>query len=146
MAINTQQTQRVFLYAGLELADTDPSAPVQKVLQHWAAVYPELTTAAIEGPEVRGERLSYTFVRAVRDKGASGCEFRTISERIAAARCGDLSALDRNAVPIPKQSANDLAGMKALMQLMKESWQESGSEQQRRRLALRVAGSMPMLP
>lgn len=35
----------------------------------YANQYPELTTAAVSGPEIIGDVMQYTFSRAIRTKG-----------------------------------------------------------------------------
>ena len=45
---------RVFRYGALELEDPDPKSTAEEVKDFWGDVYPELTQAVIEGPEVQG--------------------------------------------------------------------------------------------
>jgi len=42
---------------------------LEQVREVYSPAYPELTTAAIEGPEVTSEKVVYRFVRAVGAKG-----------------------------------------------------------------------------
>lgn len=64
---------RVFLYdqQGSKLELSDPSATMQPeaVLNLYAQTYPELTTAKIEGPEIRNDRVEYTFQAMLGTKG-----------------------------------------------------------------------------
>jgi PRTRC genetic system protein C len=69
MALKVEKMIREFSFNGIKLADPNPDLPVEKVREIHAMTYPEITTAAIEGPEPRGNRLVYTFSRAVGTKG-----------------------------------------------------------------------------
>jgi PRTRC genetic system protein C len=67
--LKLQPLSRRFLYNGVSLPDPDPSAPVEKVRELLANTYPELTTAKISSPEEGDGTLTYTFTRALGDKG-----------------------------------------------------------------------------
>ena len=69
MAIQTTQLTRVFSYNGLELPDIGGGMTPNEVRDLYSATYPELATASVEGPEIRGDRMVYTFKRAVGTKG-----------------------------------------------------------------------------
>jgi len=60
---------REFTYNGTKLPDPNPEMSLEQVREIYSPAYPELTTAAIEGPEVTNEILVYRFVRAVGAKG-----------------------------------------------------------------------------
>jgi PRTRC genetic system protein C len=60
---------REFFFNGIKLPDPNPTATVEQVREVFALTYPEITTAAVEGPESIGGRLRYTFQRAVGSKG-----------------------------------------------------------------------------
>ena len=64
---------RVFLYdqQGYKLVLSDPSITMQPeaVLNMYAQTYPELTTAKIEGPEIKNDRLEYIFQAMLGTKG-----------------------------------------------------------------------------
>lgn len=64
---------RVFLYdhQGAKLVLSDPSATMQPeaVLNMYAQTYPELTTAKIEGPEIKNDRIEFTFQAMLGTKG-----------------------------------------------------------------------------
>lgn len=60
---------RSFVYGGMELLDPNPTFTVTQVRDMYAAAYPEITTAVIEGPERKADKLVYTFKRAVGTKG-----------------------------------------------------------------------------
>lgn len=70
MAIKIEKLEREFHYNGLVLADVPGQSP-EDVRSIYSAAYPEITAAVIEGPERKGEKLVYTFKRAVGTKGAT---------------------------------------------------------------------------
>ena len=47
----------------------NPNFSIEQVRSFYAAQLPELTNAAITGPETVGDRLRYTFERAIGSKG-----------------------------------------------------------------------------
>lgn len=69
MAITTTEAVRSFSFNGIDLPDPAPGMSVEEVRELYSATYPELTTATTEGPEMRGNRLVYSFRRAVGTKG-----------------------------------------------------------------------------
>lgn len=62
---------RRFSYNGRELPDPGAALNAKQVLEVYTNTYPELMSAAIEGPVLEGGVETYTFVRAVRDKGCA---------------------------------------------------------------------------
>lgn len=62
---------RKFKYGSLELADPNPNFTAEQVKEYWAGVYPELTQAAIEGPEQTEEGVIFEFEKAVGTKGVT---------------------------------------------------------------------------
>jgi PRTRC genetic system protein C len=70
MALETQELIRAFRYNSVDLADPGVAYTPSQVRDFYAAVYPEITTAAIEGPESADGKMTYTFRRAVGTKGA----------------------------------------------------------------------------
>ena len=60
---------RIFTYSGLTLPDPDSQLSPEDVKAAYATTYPELATAAINGPEAVGDKLRYEFVRALGAKG-----------------------------------------------------------------------------
>ncbi|MGH9451199.1 MAG: PRTRC system protein C [Terriglobia bacterium] len=60
---------REFSYQGIKLPDINPQLSPEEVKAAYATQYPELATAAINGPEAMGEKLRYDFVRAIGAKG-----------------------------------------------------------------------------
>jgi PRTRC genetic system protein C len=69
MAIKVEKMTREFVFNGIKLPDPNPELTVEKVREIHAMTYPEISTAAVEGPEPVGNRLRYTFSRAVGTKG-----------------------------------------------------------------------------
>lgn len=67
--INVEPLERSFSYLGTRLPDPDPSMTVEQVRDLYCNTYPELATAAVEGPSPVDGRLEYTFIRAVGAKG-----------------------------------------------------------------------------
>jgi PRTRC genetic system protein C len=60
---------RSFRYAGLILPDPAPELDVESVRSLYAASYPEITTAALTGPEAVDGILVFTFAKAIGTKG-----------------------------------------------------------------------------
>jgi PRTRC genetic system protein C len=73
MQIRTME--RIFRYVegksmgGLTLPDPDPSLDVESVRALFCTSYPEITTAALTGPEAVGDKLVYTFSKSIGAKG-----------------------------------------------------------------------------
>ena len=67
MKINV--VEREFVYHGTTLADPNPKSSIEEVRSFYAPQFPELTSAAITGPETAGDRLRYSFERAIGSKG-----------------------------------------------------------------------------
>ena len=67
--MKAEKLEREFSYNGLRLADPNPNLTVEEVRNLYAAAYPEITTAAIEGPEAVGNKLIYRFSRSIGTKG-----------------------------------------------------------------------------
>jgi len=61
--------KRSFSFNGLKLPEPDERMSVEEVKSFHANQYPELTTAAISGPEIVGNSIQYTFSRAIGTKG-----------------------------------------------------------------------------
>lgn len=60
---------RVFIYNGVKLPDPGETLTVEQVRDLYVATYPELATAAIEGPSPLAGNMQYTFAREVGVKG-----------------------------------------------------------------------------
>jgi PRTRC genetic system protein C len=69
MAIIAEELTREFHYNGVKLVDPIPSADPEKVKAFYSALYPEVTSAVVEGPVFRGNKAVYTFKRSVGTKG-----------------------------------------------------------------------------
>ncbi len=69
MTIQTTVLTRTFSYSGLTLPDPGKSLSPEEVRDIYAATYPELISASIEGPEKKGNNLVYTFKKGVGTKG-----------------------------------------------------------------------------
>jgi PRTRC genetic system protein C len=63
------KTARRFKYSGLMLPDPGPDLDVESVRSLYAASYPEITTAALTGPEAVDGDLVYTFSKSIGTKG-----------------------------------------------------------------------------
>jgi len=66
-----EKTPRLFRYSGLTLPDPDSRLDVESVRSLYAATYPEITTAALAGPEAVDGKLVYTFTKAIEIRRAS---------------------------------------------------------------------------
>lgn len=67
--IKVDALQRIFMYNGAVLPDPNPDFTIEQVRDMYVNTYPELATAATEGPEATSRGLEYKFVRAVGAKG-----------------------------------------------------------------------------
>ncbi|HUN01231.1 MAG TPA: PRTRC system protein C [Niabella sp.] len=71
--LQTTQLQRIFLHSdnGQEIQLTDPAEKLspEAVLNFYANTYPILTTAKIEGPEIKNDAVQYRFVSTLGTKG-----------------------------------------------------------------------------
>jgi PRTRC genetic system protein C len=69
MSISIAKLIREFTYNGMTLVDPGPTFSPEEVRDLYCAQYPELTTAAIDGPEHSGDVMRFKFVRAAGAKG-----------------------------------------------------------------------------
>ena len=69
MALTVTKMSRIFQFQGIRLPDTNPEMSVEEVKALYAAQYPELATAVVNGPEAAGDKMRYTFERAIGSKG-----------------------------------------------------------------------------
>lgn len=69
MALTVAKMTRTFDFLGVRLPDPNPSMSVDDVKAFYAAQYPELATAVVNGPEASGDKMRYTFDRAIGSKG-----------------------------------------------------------------------------
>ncbi len=67
--IKVERLERNFRYLGICLPDPDSALTVEQVRDVFVNSYPELATAAVEGPSTVNGTMEYTFVRAVGAKG-----------------------------------------------------------------------------
>jgi PRTRC genetic system protein C len=69
MALTVTKMTRVFQFQGIRLPDPNPEMSVEEVKALYAAQYPELATAVVNGPEAVGDKMRYMFERAIGSKG-----------------------------------------------------------------------------
>lgn len=69
MPLETKPITRTFRYNGIRLEDPGTALTTDKVREHYAGIYPELNTAAVEGPTLKGGEHVYEFVRSAGTKG-----------------------------------------------------------------------------
>ena len=69
MALTVAKMTRIFQFHGIRLPDPNPSMSVDEVKALYATQYPELATAVVNGPEAVGDKMRYTFDRAIGSKG-----------------------------------------------------------------------------
>ncbi|MBK6616370.1 PRTRC system protein C [Ottowia sp.] len=69
MALQPTALTRKFTYNGMELPDPGSTMTPMQVRDLFSATYPELCSAAIDGPKVTGGVAAFSFVKAVHDKG-----------------------------------------------------------------------------
>ena len=60
---------REFCYMGVRLPDPNSKLSLDEVKSVYSIHYPELATAAINGPEVVGDKLRYEFLVSIGSKG-----------------------------------------------------------------------------
>ena len=70
MAITVAKLIREFTYNGMTFVDPGAAFSPDDVRDLYSAQYPELTTAAIDGPEYKDEVAHFKFVRAAGAKGS----------------------------------------------------------------------------
>lgn len=68
--MDVSAAEREFRYNSVVLKDPNPAFTVEQVREFYAAIYPEIVSAAIEGPTNSNNKLVYTFARAVGTKGS----------------------------------------------------------------------------
>jgi PRTRC genetic system protein C len=69
MALTVTKMTRVFQFQGIRLPDPNPEMSAEEVKAFYAAQYPELATAVVNGPEAAGDKMRYTFERSIGSKG-----------------------------------------------------------------------------
>lgn len=73
MALTVSGLERKFSFrkwnSVIALADPDPSWSADDVMNYYANTYPELTTATVQGPEIKGDVAEYEFKTTIGTKG-----------------------------------------------------------------------------
>lgn len=69
MSIKVTTLEREFVFDGHPLPDPNPTMSVEQVREIYSPTHPEITTAAVTGPEPIDGKLRYTFSRAIGYKG-----------------------------------------------------------------------------
>ena len=69
MTLKTALLPREFVYNGAKIPDPNPEMTVEQIRDLLTAAYPEISTAAVSGPEDAGRCLRYTLTRAIGSKG-----------------------------------------------------------------------------
>lgn len=67
--IKVEKAEREFVLDGKALPDPDPYMSVEQVREMYIPAHPEITTAAVTGPEPVDGKMRYTFSRAIGAKG-----------------------------------------------------------------------------
>jgi PRTRC genetic system protein C len=93
------QITRSFRYNSLTHPDPNPTLDPEQVRELYAAQYPELNNAVVEGPVTSNAVATYTFIRAAGAKGASrkGRSAREVIEATLAASDSPQEALLKGA-------------------------------------------------
>jgi PRTRC genetic system protein C len=69
MPLTITKMTRLFTFNGIRLPDPNPNMSVDEVKALYSAQYPELATAVVNGPEAVGDKMRYSFERAIGSKG-----------------------------------------------------------------------------
>lgn len=73
MALQIKGMERVFTFkkGNTEVSLSDPGIDMvpDRVMSFYAGSYPELTTATVHGPEIKGDRAVYSFKTTIGTKG-----------------------------------------------------------------------------
>ena len=69
MTLQVTALRRIFRYNGAKLADPQPTLTPDQVRQFYAATFPELATAIVEGPSTTEREQVFEFRRSVGTKG-----------------------------------------------------------------------------
>ena len=59
MALTVTKMTRIFQFQGIRLPDPNPEMSVEEVKALYAAQYPELATAVVNGPEAAGDKMRF---------------------------------------------------------------------------------------
>jgi PRTRC genetic system protein C len=91
--MDIQTLTREFRYNGVVLPDPGQALSLTQVRDFYANVYPEITSADIEGPQQTGGKQIYTFRRAVGTKGATSPRDRALQQLRAGGRLNEAARL-----------------------------------------------------
>lgn len=69
MPVEITKLAREFTFNGMKLPDPNPNFSVEQVREIYVGTHPDLATATVEGPDAKGDKLVYRFIRAVGAKG-----------------------------------------------------------------------------
>lgn len=73
MALDVKTMKRGFSFQKngktIELSDPELNMSPDEVLAFYANTYPELTTATVQGPEIKNDEVVYTFKTTIGTKG-----------------------------------------------------------------------------
>ena len=69
MPISISRLEREFVFDGKVLPDPNPDMSVEQVREMYIPAHPEITTAAVTGPEPVEGKMRYTFSRVIGAKG-----------------------------------------------------------------------------
>ena len=67
--MEVHRLEREFIYNGVKLPDTTPTMTPEQVRETYTHLYPEIATAAIEGPETVAGKLVYSVCSGDRSEG-----------------------------------------------------------------------------
>jgi len=73
MALSVTSLERIFQFkngnADITLQDPNPDMTPDAVMDFYSGTYPELTTAAVHGPQIKNDRIVYKFKTTIGTKG-----------------------------------------------------------------------------
>lgn len=73
MPLKKEQLKREFIIDNkgtkTTLADPDPNMTPEQVMTFYSNTYPELVTSTVQGPEYRGDVMTFSFKTTVGTKG-----------------------------------------------------------------------------
>lgn len=71
MALNITSVERVFRIekTDIELNDIDAEMSLEDVMGFYSTIYPQLTTASVQGPDFEDDKAVYTFKTTLGTKG-----------------------------------------------------------------------------
>lgn len=103
---------RKFKYNSITLGDPNAGLGPDAVREFYAAQYPELLNATVEGPVTSNSVATYTFVRAAGSKGRASAQLPTTKEKLLAVVSGaGLQDFEREQTTAEKAFNKALFGM-----------------------------------